>query len=297
MKPLDYVASLASGLIEKQRIKGMMSTARSYIDKTIPSYQSAAEFFHESRFASKDANDFQHQFTASITSKTRGNFVQVVYASLMTAEKHYDKLSKVVDQSFKSDIAKDSLTFHKVAIMQHLEAITFLNEYSNRLLMWLYDVETTAAGVTNHMKDVPPAEIKWLKERKEDYFTVIRLFQKTAEDFSKSLEDIPDVVVNEENEATIKITQGISGADPFRMGFIGRIVNPILHIRKMWDEANVREYQETVDYARAMELKLLYLKQARSGETDEKLEQDIKFIEGEIQRTHQAIQKWEEQYA
>lgn len=297
MKPLDYISSLASGLIEKQRVAALMRTTRSYIDKTLPSYQNAAEFFHESRFASKHANDFQHQFSGDVQSKIRGNFVQVLYGTLMNAEKHYDKILKIVDREFKTDTTKDALTFYKVAVLQHIEAITFLNEYSNRLLLWLYDVETDAVGVTNRLKDVPPAEIKWLAERRGDFFAVVRIFQRTEQEFEKSITAVPDVEATAENQSIINTTQGFNSHDPFSMGFIGKITNPILHLRKMWDEANVREYQESVDYARAMELKLLYLKQARTGEHDGKLEQDIAFIEGEIQRTHQAIQKWEEQYA
>jgi hypothetical protein len=297
MKPLDYIASLTTGIIERKRINDMRNSVRKAIDSTTPSYQSAAEFFSEARFASKEANDFQTVFHKRIQTKFRGNWVQVMHLTLLQAEKHYDKLTKHIDRDFNGDIPKEALTFYKVAVLQHLEAISFLASYCNRLMIWLYDVETRACKVNNALRTLPKGEINWLVEKQDAFLHVVNQFQQSAEEMDRSITKTPDMLVNERTTETVESTQGLFASDPFRMGLVDRMINPILHLRKIWTEMQVQTYEELIDYKRAQEMRLLYLKQARNGVRDESLEQDINFVEGEIERTHRDIQKWEDQYA
>lgn len=297
MNPVDWVESLMSGAIQKKRIEEMVNGARINIDQTVPSFSSAHQALGDvAHFAHKHVVAFQNDFTHSVNTRIRGNFITVLYYTLMNVEKHFDKLNKLIGKSFANDILKEGMTFQKAAILQHLEAILFITQYSNRLLSWVYDNEAEASG-GNFTSMLTPGQIKWLTEKREAFYKTVELFQAPAEVTEKDILATPDALVNRASESILTETQGQFATDPTQRGFVGGLVNPILHLRKFITEYQVEYYEEAMGQQRCLELKLLRLKQARDGNTvDATLERQIEGIEKEIVLNQQKIQKWEAEY-
>jgi 23S rRNA maturation mini-RNase III len=297
MNPVEWVDSLMTGAIQKKRIEDMVNNARVNIDQTIPSYASAHIALGDiTHFAHKHVAAFQQDFTRAVNTKIRGNFLSVIYFTLLNVEKHYDKLGRLISKNLAQDILKEGMTYRKAAILQHLEAVLFVTQYSNRLLSWVYDCEAEANG-DNFGTMLTLAQVKWLSERREVFYSTLELFQNNAEKVEKDILATPEALVNKESEEIIQETQGYGATDPTRMGFIGGLVNPILHLRKFIAEYQVEYYEEAVNQQRVLELKALRLKQARSGgEVDPQLERQIAGIEKEIVLNQQKIHKWETDY-
>jgi hypothetical protein len=222
----------------------------------------------------------------------------VINQALIRASTHLSVLENQVNRNFTQDVLRESLTYLKTAILQHIEAVDFLTKYANRLLIWTYTAEAAATDTNSHAPVLVPAEIKWLSDNREDFFRVIQAFDRTAHEVDQLLNKTPDQLVNETSQTLLQETHGPAATDPFRMGLVGGgTLNPFAYFGKMWVEWQVDSYNADKAYKTACELKLLRLKQLQNGERDTALEQRIAFLESEIQKTHRAIEEWERKNA
>jgi hypothetical protein len=131
-------------------------------------------------------------------------------------------------------------------------------------------------------------------EKGRDAFLVSLNAALTNErEIKDKLEDIPNVIVSPETVEVTQRTVGLTKTDPFQAGLIPFVINPIYHVRMRIAEWQVRRYELAKEEMVAAELKLLMLKESRSGKKDAGLERKIEVYDDRVQKLRRKILEME----
>ncbi|MOA51277.1 hypothetical protein D3C78_1744100 [compost metagenome] len=99
------------------------------------------------------------------------------------------------------------------------------------------------------------------------------------------------MVVAPDDVSTVEATVGATKTDPFHFGIIPVRLNPIYYVRMAIAEWQVNRYKAAVEEKRALEYRLLVLK---DGSKDAKIEQEIVYTEGRLQKLNKKLNDMEE---
>ena len=188
------------------------------------------------------------------------------------------------------------MTFLKINLLQYVEAITFTIRYARRNLLWTYAEEIAGEDPDIDVGDLTRGELQWLSENKSTYFACLKILSGDKKDLEKVFAEIPDVVVSEQSERVVPSTVGADRVDPFKFDFIPVKLNPIYHARMAIAEWQVARHRAAQEEKRMLEFRLLQLKSTQDGERNAKLEQQIEYTQGRIEKLNFKVQKMEEDY-
>jgi hypothetical protein len=119
------------------------------------------------------------------------------------------------------------------------------------------------------------------------FLQIVGLLHVPLNNLRQALEKMPEVVVVPEKADTAEQLVGLDKLDPLRLGFINSSAldyNFIYHFRLMKAEAEVRHYKLMEKEAQALELRILELKEAYQNRQDPRLQQQLEYREGQLQR-------------
>lgn len=290
-----YVSSLLPNFSRSTIEEDIRILKEDISENTLPPFEAAAEFFNQSKFTSKECLAFDKAFQNSIDipKDIAGNYVYVTYRSIKRALDAIRTLEEKLDKIFGKDVAGSSMTYARANVLQFIEAVTFANKYARKLLLWTYNEEKKANGRTIG-EPFTKAELAWLKENRNAYFAVIKVISHKPSEIASVFSNIPDMIVVPEEVSVAQQTVGAAKLDPLRMGILPLWMNPIYHIRMAVTEYQVERYRAGQEEKRALEFRLMALKELRNGEADAKLEQQIEYTENRLKKLNYKLAKFEE---
>ncbi len=298
-KALRFFAGLIPSF-ERSRIVEDVDMLRSEVrDNLLPAFKQAASQMASKKFSSKMVADFNEVFGMTLPDYRRMGYFEGMahfYASLI---EKLDLIDRLVMELFAKDVTKETLTYRKTAILQYLSAIRFINEYSSRCLLRLLAAESlTLLGKADQVdRQLAPAEIKWLEENRSAYMQALKLLAIPVKDLNAAFDTIPEITVVPERFQQVAATVGLHKLDPLQLGLISAQWNPIYHLRSYFAERQVEQYRRNKELKRALELRLLALREAQAGKQDARLQQQIEYTEARIARLNHEIAEMERQYA
>lgn len=288
-----YVTSLLPSFERSQVEEDIRVLKEDLGENTLPPFAAAADHFKRDKFAAKDVVDFDRVFGRSVRTSINGNFISVTYEALKRANEMLGKIDTAVDKYFGRDITAEGMTYARLNVLRYLEIVSFATRYSRKVLLWTYHNEQAA-----HKRPVgnplARAEIQWLHENRQAFFVCIRILSTKPQDVEKFFRNIPDMIVVPEEVEMAKQTVGEDRLDPLQTNLIPVKLNPIYHVRMAITEWQVNRYKAGQEEKRALEYRLLALKESREGKEDAKLEQMIEYTEDRLKKLNYKLAKIEE---
>lgn len=209
-----------------------------------------------------------------------------MYAALLPK---LDYIGKIIDDEFEPDLSRDNMTYKQLSIVRFLELARFGIDYGVRLTSRLLAAEArTRLNQTDRIDDqLTPSERKYMDDNLGSFLQIVGLLHVPLNNLRQALEKMPEVVVVPEKADTAEQLVGLDKLDPLRLGFINSSAldyNFIYHFRLMKAEAEVRHYKLMEKEAQALELRILELKEAYQNRQDPRLQQQLEYREGQLQR-------------
>ena len=127
-------------------------------------------------------------------------------------------------------------------------------------------------------------ELGWLKAGRDAFINGINVIALPKKEIETKFKEIPNVLVNAESIETSQQLLGKDKTDPFQMRFIPLVLNPIYHVRIRVAEYQAAKYREAKEERGILELRIMLLKEQRSGRENAKIEKQIEYNEGRLQK-------------
>jgi hypothetical protein len=305
MSILTYIRNLLPSF-KKDRVIEDARIIRTELETvSIPSYKEAEKIFTKWDFKSKEMQDFTKIFSRNIkTSSAFGNKDNLVVAIrkglealLVSHDLVEDKLQKYLEE----DVVAEGITCLKANLIQCLEGISFVSKYSYKFLNYIYVVETavkTEANAEEYIQsNFSKAEIDYIEKSFVPFCIAFGALTKTKIEFEKTIDKIPDIIINASNSDAVASTIDNEKLSPFMTtGFISDsvLINPIYHFALMVAEYQANQYKVSKETKKVLELRLLNLELINQRNPDAKLQKEIEYIQSRIQGLDYKIKKMEE---
>jgi hypothetical protein len=291
MKYQNFVQSMLPNL-EKSQVKEELRLLREeLVNITTPAYKQAAPAFKRQAFTAKFTKEID-QLASTRVNEYKENYVETTLKALEMAVEATDTLDRLVEDRFASDVVKAAMDYNKTSILQYAEMLTFLSRYARRLLIMTYTLETNPN--VEALSKGNSRDLGWLHKHKDAYMVCLNAALTRAKEVETKLEEVPEILVKEENRDVAVKTVGLAKLDPFGVGIIPTFLNPIYHIRMSWTRYQVSRYKLAKEELEQLELRLMLLKDSRSGKKDAKLEQSIEYNEERVEKLRYKVYRMEE---
>lgn len=292
-----YIGSLLP-TFDRGRVEEDLRVLKEELSQTtIPPYEAGAEYFAREGFVSKECKEYDTTFgkRVDVERRLQGIYPVTIYAVLQRTLETANMLESHVDKYFGRDISAGGMTYARANMLRLIEVSYFVSRYARKLLLWTYDNEKRALGnpVGNPFT---MAEEAWLHENRTGFFYAMRVLGRPTNEIKGALSNIPDMVVVPEEIEVAEQTVGVQKLDPLRMGLIPIKLNPIYHVRLAIAEFQVARYKAGQEEKRALEYRLLALREIREdGDADARLQQQIEYTENRVKKLNHKLAKMEEE--
>lgn len=291
-----FVKSLLPSF-ERVRIEDDIKTIKEELgDASLLPYKAASEHFDDHPFISKENKDYNSLFLREVKvgRKVKGdNYVRTTYNALEKAFSTLPIVENRIDDLFGKDITAEGMTFARANAIRYIGILYFATRYARRLLLLTYANEKEASGRGGE-SPFSPAEYDWMVEHQREFFHAVRIISYDDKELRTMLTNIPDMVIIPEEEKNVEETVGLGKLDPMKMNLIRPIVNPIYLVRMAYTDFLVSRYKIAQEEKRALEYRLLSLKEITQGRDDPKLEQQIEYTENRVRKLNRKLSKMEE---
>lgn len=293
MNIFKFVASLLP-TFDRSRMSENVDRLRSDITGTLqPSLKTAEQLVGSREFVSPGAKTFSDLFHHAMPKHRSQPVFKALAKIFNDLPAKLDMIDDLIEATFAKDVARESLTYKKAAILQYLNTMHFVVSYTSMALMRYVAAET--AVLNGHPDQVDtqwaPAQLTYLNNNLSSYMDALRVIDLPVAETRKQLESIPEITVDAEKAQIAKNTVGTVRLDPLKLNLLGGLVNPIYTMRASIAEYQVREYKRQVEEKKQLELRLLALREAYQGKQDPKLAQHIAYSEGRLQRLNFELAK------
>lgn len=264
-------------------------------DTTLPPFKSAADHYNSMGFKAKTTTGYDKDFQSNCKTKLRGNYVSVVSTVLENMESRFDAVQKLVDEAFAKDVTAGGMTYFRANVLQYVETLSFTMRYSRKLLLWTLGEDNREFNKGSRtVPSLVKAEIDWLMANRQAFYHCVEVQSVPMVEVEKKLRAVPDVAIVPGEIEVVEQTVGAHKLDPLHMGLISAKLNPIYYIRMAVSEWQVNRYKAAQEEKRALEYRLLALREAAEGKRDAKLEQMIEYTEGRLQKLNRKLAEMEE---
>lgn len=281
----EYVTSLVPGFQRSELLNDLEATRAELVEQTLPPYASAVtEKVFANGFKSTWCRETDRYITGRLHGQ-RGDYIEVTQRVLAQFPDKLDWLQKEIERSFDRDISSVGLTYPKTTLIHLVEAYGFVVKYARKLLLATYGFELPAVDKKSAIEfPLNKAELAQLNTQLTTYVWYLGILTNSKEKLATAIHAAPDVVVDLTTIDVVAEVKGADTIDPLRAGFIKYTWNPIYHVRVAIAEWQAARYHAAVEERKALELRLLHLKMARTGNKDAALEKQIAYQESRAQK-------------
>lgn len=294
-----FISSLVPHF-ERSRVIEDIDSLSNHIEKDLlPNYGIATQQLRGKKFASNPVKAMEALYDLR-NPRDRGiSHLQYISRVLANAKRLLEALEAQIPELFARDITKDALTYKRAAVLQLLAVIRFYSDYAASYLHRAVSAEAAVlkGGVGDEGLD--PIDRKFLDEQLESFFQAGHLLDQKVDGLIERLGSMEDIQIVSDKINFVATTMGQDVVDPLRLGFMGvtATASPVYKFRSMvanWQDAT---YKRNVELAKATQLRLYALRDAKAGKNDPLLEQKIGHLEGRLGRLRQDVADYEARYA
>lgn len=265
----------------------------------MPQLKKVADLLRGAPFSSQLAAPVEAAISRLHGSRT--NMIGILQSVYEQLGPKLDYISKIVDEEFESDIARDDMTYKQVQLIRYLELSRFSMEYTMRLVVRFVAAEarTRLNQLDRIDEQLTPAEKRWMEDNLQTYMQILGLLMVPQNKLRQAIENMPELTVQSGDSAATAGVAGSHNLDPLQMGFINTSAltwNPIYHFRLYLSEMEVEHYQLLEKEVLALELRILELKNTLEQRNDARLEQQIERREAQLSTARVKYNQQTEKY-
>lgn len=296
MKFNQFIKSLLPSFGKDQVLEDCRLTITELKEITIPIYDTAEDVFLNWDFKTEELKANFSTFKNLVKVSSRGNFVTMVSASLKNTVDNLEEIEKIIKKGYSEEITGNGLTYFKANLLQFVECAGFVSKYARKYLLYIYVCETSkyTTEETSIADSITKAELEWLSANFINFCTAFNAVASNPSDVKRHIEDVPEIIITEDNADTLGATIGDKKIDPFNMGFIPIKLNPIYHIGMFVAEWQAARYKEAKEEMRLLQLRKLHLQNMIKDKPDAAVEKEIAYMETRVQGLSYKIAKMEE---
>jgi len=296
MSLLNYIEKLLPR-IDKKTVLEDIRISKTELDQiVIPTYEEAARFSNTFSFKSKEVSDIFQEMKNNYRSKLlhrEKNEISELKSALNVVRLNLGTIGDEIEKVLEETSITDTITAKKAVLVRAAENISFISRFSTDLLNLMYIYEHISRGVES--VEVSVYMTKYVLPNTKNFFRLLETYSRDPDNFKRSIESIPEVIINRKGYDAIMSLHDRESVDPFNSaGTVNFEMNPIYHFRLMIAEWQANRYKSYKEKKKSLELKLLNLKLLDDGKRDIKLEKEIEYIENRISSLEYNIAKMDE---
>jgi hypothetical protein len=295
MKILSYIQSLLPSFKKDRVIEDIRLVRAEIIEHTGPSYKVATELLSKWKFKSPVLSKQISIFERMVKGEGNDNIVVTIDKSFKSILENLHIVENLINKMYNEEVVGKGFTYLKVNLLQFVEAVSFVSKFARRFLIYIYICETEVYpdSGTALYTSLSKAEIEWIEANFVSFCTALNIVTIKPNDLDKQFNNIPDIVVTNENVETLSSTLGEARLDPFQMKLIPIWLNPIYHIGMFVAEWQADRYKAAKEEVKLLQLRKLNLEKLSEGKPDAKLQKEIEYMEGRIQGLNYKLAKME----
>lgn len=299
MKITDFVKSLLPSLQKNQITEDLRITLSELEEIVTPSYRFATEYLKTSKIKSDKNKEIASQFYRNFDlqgSSKQPSYVGEINRRIEFVKENVVYLRSLVEKDFDELTVSEGMTAKKVVVVRAVSALSFISRFSTDLLNYMYVQEAIAVNAElDESLQLSPAALKHVERNIGHFASLLSDFGIPNKDFSKILLTLPEVVVSSRTDEALKGMYSDQQLDPFKSSYIqGFTGNPIYHMRMVVAEWQSNRYKSNKDKKKTLELRLLHLKLQNEGKDDPKIEQEINYVQGRVDKIERYLKDVEE---
>lgn len=291
MKFSNYLASLLPSFSRDQLLEDLDTVSDELRSHVLPPYRTAAKEFGSDKFYSESAQAADELFNKRLDFKYKGNHLSGILVALENADSQIKVLQTMIDEEFALDITQAGLNTLRVNIMQLVEILGFSVRYARRHLNYIMVCESGHHSGKDIKDSFSTGELDWLRGGRDAFLTGMNILSLPTKEIEIKFKEIPNVLVTEESIENTQALLGKDKTDPFKMRFIPLVLNPIYHVRIRVAEYQAAKYREAKEERGILELRIMLLKEQRGGRDNVKIEKQIEYNEGRLQKLVYKVDK------
>lgn len=284
---LKMAPTLGKGVLvsEVEQTLDILKTA------TIPAWKGFQEVMSTHKTPCIAVVDYEKKYKGKLK---KGSPYKNVFIALENMVLVSEYMLAAIEDKFAEDLTRSSLSAYALNILKLSNIISFASRYARTLAVFLTNQQNVEE--TGNEDDKPTkAATKFIEENLYPFLNVVELFNTPAKELINKLEQIPDIIVNEDNVEKQNTVPGME-IDPLKMNFISPRYNPFM----FWNSRRARwqadKYKQAQVDLQEIQCRLLLLKQKQQDKNDVKLEKQIEYYTNLNNKLKAEIEYMEEEY-
>lgn len=281
----DYIKSLLPRLkkddiLEDVRVtKGELDNLKKTYDMTVKEF---TDFKWKAEVSQSLIKTFYRNYKSSVGKAN--DIVADIAKALPNLQDNTHFVETQLEQLLGDDVLNAGLTAKKAVLIRACEHLSFLSRYGLDFLDYLLCAESAVKGQTMNMM-MSNATVERVEKEILTFSQLLTYYSKPKDKFKSGLDDIPDVVLDDNNAATVASVFSHGVLDPYgsvlQQGFIG---SPVYHIRLIFAEWQADRYKVCKDKRQMLELRIMQLKLLQEDLNDPSLERQIEYLQSRIDK-------------
>lgn len=299
MKIFRFIKAMVPRIGKDEILEDLRVTSGELEQVVAPSYLHAAEYFRSNKLkadANKDLSDAFYQKLDKGSMSKQSSFIGEIAVRIPFIKDNLQYVQSQIEELLERDVISEGLTAKKAILIRTASHLSFISRFSTDLLNIVYVNEAVASEAeVEESLQVSPAVVKHVSNNLGMFTNYLSDYGIPNKDFVKLFANIPDVNVSPRNENSISGLYKEKEVDPFTSAYVqGFAGNPIYHVRLIFAEWQASRYKSNKEMKKMLELRLLHLKLVNEKKNDAKVEAEINYIQGRVDKITRYMREVEE---
>ena len=300
MKIFEFIRSILPSFEKERALDDCRGSYKILTECAIPAYDTAVPALKIIKPKSANIKECIRWYEKKVPGR-KGSMIEDIHRKLPLIAKMAQDAEPLVEEFYsKEGIVTSVLTFRKAQLLQFLSAVSFTSKYVLKFLDYyilLETVEIDGDKIIYNQGSVPSKkEMEDVAEGFMKFVECMAVLSIKPEDAIKTINEIPDVVINEETQNTLIATMGQSKMDPLKMGFLPPRLNPLYHLGRAYVEWQDYNYQAMKESVNVVQLRIQVLKRQLDKAPDAKLEKELNYCVERVSKYNYKIAAVEKKY-
>lgn len=289
----SFFRTLAVNFDRSQLLRQLDETESNILKIDNTAINTAQDLIGSKKLKSQAAKDFHIPIRHLL--KSGDTLIPLLNANASHMANTIKAIRESIKESFGEKISASGLSYRQLNLINFVEALEFYSNTTRTYLRWLYDEEALAndSSATRH---VAKAEITQLITSRAAFANVVSFFQQYNKNIQSVLDKTVDAVFDEGTHQIIQANYGKSKIDPCNLFVVGVRYNIFWHLGKFFTELQLSHYKHNKEEKRALELRVLRLKEIQAGQPTTETENELAFVEEKLKRIKAEIAELEVRY-
>ena len=295
MKIKEYLKELMPRLKRSELEESIAKLHAELHETVMVTYETAMELFGTRKFKSKWVEQFDKLFEKEFRVKYKGNFIAGIGSTLPLLAENLATIQRLATK-IEPSWSKDSVSLLSLNLVRSVDMLNFLTMFARRLLNLTLSMEMNVAEDKPETHEIQKSEINWINEHKTMFLGAYTILTMKKADLERRLNEVPNVVVGEDNAELVEGNLDRGQADPLNLGLIPLPINLFYHVGRFIAERQAARYKSAIAERDSIQMRLMYLRQLEQGSSDPILRSEIEIAQSRVEKLNYEIKEMEDKW-